>query len=203
MIAQLKGTLDHKTPDKIIIDVGGVGYELTIPLTTYSKLPELGASVILKTVTFVRDDSIELFGFLDNKEKELFLKLITVSGVGPKLARNIISGGSIDNLIESISGGDKAALQSLPGVGKKTAERLLLELRDKVAEMGKAYVSRGAGAVLVAGSAVIGDALSALKNLGYKAKDAESVLLKISKDITEDTSFEDIFKKALKALNVK
>ncbi len=201
MIAHITGTLASKSIDSVIVDVGGIGYEVYIPLSTYSKLSEIGATVTLSTSMFVKDDSIQIYGFLDPREKELFLKLITVSGVGPKLARNIISGASVEALTSSIATGDRGVLQGLPGVGKKTAERLMLELRDKVVELGSTAAEAGAGVTVLAANAVVGDVLSALKNLGYKAAEAEEALKKVNAEINDDAGFEEIFKKSIKALS--
>lgn len=203
MIARIKGTLISKSPEKVVVDAGGIGYEVNVPLSAFSKLPEIGEVVTLTTVTFFKDENIRIYGFLEEREKDMFLHLITVSGIGPKLARNIISGASIDNLVNTIAGGDSELLRKLPGVGKKTAERLLLELKDKVIDMGGVALEAGTGAAVLAGGGLITDVLSALKNLGYKAAEAEEAVKKIKDELTEDEGFEAVFKKAMKAMTRK
>ncbi|HUX66191.1 MAG TPA: Holliday junction branch migration protein RuvA [Terriglobales bacterium] len=161
MIAYLSGMLRHRHPARIVLDVHGVGYELQVPVGTYTQLPETGAAVALHVHTQVRDDAIQLFGFATAGEKLLFEKLITVNGVGPKLGLAILSGLSPEALGAALRAGDLARLSSIPGVGKKTAERLVVELRDKM----PAGAGEEAGAA--AGTPAAEDVVSALVNLGY------------------------------------
>ena len=194
MIALLNGRLVSKTPETAIVDVGGVGYELFIPLSTYYGLPKEDSRVSLHTITVIRDDTIELYGFLTHKEKRLFRLLISVTGVGPRLARNILSGLSVDRLVESIGKEDLGALKRLPGVGKKTAQRLIVELKDRLgAEGDGAYFGQRLKPRLK------DDVVSALKNLGYRAKEAEDAVYRAQKAVSED-DFKALLKQALKIL---
>jgi len=177
MIAFLSGKLLEKQANTAIVDVGGVGYEVTIPLTTFYELGEVGSDVSLRIYTHVREDAIQLFGFKTLRERELYLRLISVQGIGPKSGIAVLSGMSADEIILAIRTNDLARLKSIPGVGLKTAERLVIDLRDKVGE-----VTTG-GSTLDAGSqtatpadAVFEDALSALVNLGYQRNAAEKAL---------------------------
>ncbi|MBI5560718.1 MAG: Holliday junction branch migration protein RuvA [Deltaproteobacteria bacterium] len=195
MIARVNGILVSKSPDAAVVDVGGVGYEVFIPLSTYYKLPDKDEPVVLRTTAFIRDDSIQLYGFFTQEEKDLFTLLITVAGIGPRLSRNILSGITPDALTSAIARGDIVALVALPGVGKKTAERIVLELKDKI-------VSRGGKekGPVVKLEPVLTDAISALKNLGYREKDAEAAALKAKKECAHGAGVEEIIRKALRAL---
>ena len=154
MIAQLSGKLIHKQPNTVIIDVGGVGYDVTIPVSTFYELGEPGADVSLKIHTHVREDTIQLFGFWTGREKELFLKLTSVSGVGPKLGITMLSGMPAGELITAITNNDLVRLTSIPGVGRKTAERLVVDLRDKIAALSSpALEEEFAAKVAASGSA--------------------------------------------------
>ena len=167
MIAHLAGKLVAKTPAAAIVDVNGVGYEVFVSLQSFYRLPEPGAAVRLLTYTHVREDALQLFGFLEAAERELFLLLLAVAGVGPKLALNILSGMPVHELQQALDAGDVLRLVSLPGVGKKTAERLVLELREKIRRVkmrGPAESDSGG---------VENEAISALVNLGYRRADAE------------------------------
>ena len=169
MIAQLSGVLAYKSPEHLVVDVHGVGYQVLVPLNTFYRLPEVGAPVRLLVHTHVREDALQLFGFLDREERELFLLLLGVSGIGPRLALNILSGSPTQDLEAALEAGDVVRLVAIPGVGKKTAERLVLELRDKV------KVVRGARGV-DDGRRAVGleaEAVSALVNLGYRHAEAE------------------------------
>jgi Holliday junction DNA helicase RuvA len=191
MIAHLRGKLLAKHPNQAIVETGGVGYDVTISVPTFSDLPGVGSEVALHIHTHVREDVIALYGFLRAGEKQLFEKLITVSGIGPKLAVTILSGMAADEMIGAIRGNDLARLTRIPGIGKKTAERLVLELRDKMP-------AGGAEAAVVSGlSAVEEDVLSALVNLGYQRGAAEKAVAATAKN----GSFEVMFREALKALS--
>src|ERR1700676_5112452 len=163
MIAQLRGTLADKRPSQVLVDVGGVGYLVHIPVSTFYALGDLHSNVTLLIHTQVREDAISLYGFLSSREKHLFELLISASGVGPVLALKILSGMSVDDLVPAIRAGDLARLTRIPGVGRKTAERMVVELRDKLAAM--EVPEHAPQAATPAGP--VGDVVSALLNLGY------------------------------------
>ena len=196
MIALLRGTLAYKSSDHVIIDVGGVGYRLFIPLSTFYSLPETG-DVSLFTHTHVREDALLLYGFLSMEEKELFGILISISGIGPKLAINILSHIPARDLKRAIASGDIKRLSSLPGIGKKTAERLVLELKDKV---GPLHDLPEADDFKSNTSSVdiSNDVISALINLGYKENQARKVLE--SMELAPGLTMEEALKGALKVL---
>lgn len=195
MIALLRGTLVEKHPNQAIVDAGGVGYDVTISVSTYTALPDPGARVELRIHTHVREDAIALFGFLSPQEKMLFEKLITVSGIGPKLAITALSGLAAPSLIAAIRSGAVDQLVRIPGVGKKTAERIVLELRDKMDTLGAPAAAPGATAA-VALDPLDNDVISALVNLGLQRPAAETALKK-AKAATQATDFESLFRKAL------
>jgi len=195
MIALLRGTLVEKHPNQAIVDASGVGYDVTISVSTFTALPDPGARVELRIHTHVREDAISLFGFLSAQEKQLFEKLITVSGIGPKLAITALSGLAAPSLIAAIRSGAVDQLVRIPGVGKKTAERIVLELRDKMDTLGPA--SAPAGLPLAALDPVDNDVISALVNLGLQRPAAETALKK-AKAATQATDFETLFRLALK-----
>jgi Holliday junction DNA helicase RuvA len=198
MIALVRGTLAYKSIDHVIIDVGGVGYRLFIPLSTFYSLPETG-EISLFTHTHVREDSLLLYGFLSLEEKNLFVILIGISGIGPKLAVNILSHIPAGDLKRAIAAGDIKRLSGLPGIGKKTAERLVLELKDKVGPAGEpAKTVESSPAAGMAAGDLIGDVMSALVNLGYKENQARKVLE--SMELAPDLSMEEALKGALKVL---
>src|SRR6266496_1210597 len=189
MIAHLRGTLLAKHPNQAVVETGGIGYDVTISVPTFSDLPGLGSNVALHIHTHVREDVIALYGFLRPEEKQLFEKLITVSGIGPKLAITILSGMPTDDMINSIRGNEVARLTKIPGIGKKTAERMVLELRDKLPSTG------GTDRVQVVPSlsATQEDVLSALVNLGYQRLAAERAL----GSVDHNGSFDAMFRAAL------
>jgi len=184
MIAHLTGKLIEKHANTAIVDVGGVGYEVTIPLSTFYELGEQGSDVSLRVHTHVREDAIQLFGFKSGRERELFLRLIGVQGVGPKLAVTILSGMSADEIVLAIRKEDLARLTGIPGVGRKTAERLVIELRDKVSDIGGDPKTPNEQ---LPTDSVFDDALSALINLGYQRAAAEKALNTAAKEGTEIT----------------
>ncbi|MBK7926283.1 MAG: Holliday junction branch migration protein RuvA [Bryobacterales bacterium] len=194
MIALLRGTLVEKHPNQAIVDASGVGYDVTISVSTFTALPDPGARVELRIHTHVREDAISLFGFLSAQEKQLFEKLITVSGIGPKLAITALSGLAAGSLIAAIRNGAVDQLVRIPGVGKKTAERIVLELRDKMDALGPA--STPAGLPLAPLDPTDNDVISALVNLGLQRPAAETALKK-AKAATTATGFEALFRKAL------
>ena len=195
MIAHLRGKLLAKHPNQAIVETGGVGYDVTISVPTFSDLPAIGDEVKLHIHTHVREDLIALYGFLRLAEKRLFEKLITVSGIGPKLAVTILSGMAADEMISAIRGNDVNRLTRIPGIGKKTAERMVLELRDKLAPEGVAE-----SAVMPAMSPVEEDVLSALMNLGYQRAAAERALASVEKN-GKSSSFEIMFRQTLAVLS--
>ncbi|HKD78315.1 MAG TPA: Holliday junction branch migration protein RuvA [Candidatus Angelobacter sp.] len=192
MIAHLRGKLIAKHPNQAIVEAGGVGYDVTISVPTFSELPELNAEVAFFIHTHVREDALALFGFLRSREKQVFEKLLSVSGIGPKLAITILSGMPADAMIAAIRGNNVAALTRIPGIGKKTAERMVLELRDKLEAFGIA--AEAAPTV----SPVEEDVISALVNLGYQRAIAEKALARLGNVATE--SFDTLFRKAMAAL---
>jgi len=195
MIAQLRGTLLEKHPNEVIVDAGGVGYDVHIPVSTFTALGDEGAIVTLRIYTHVREDALVLFGFLTSDEKAIFEKLISVSGIGPKLAITVLSGLATPDLVAAVRGGDVARLVRIPGIGKKTAERIVLELKDKMATMA---ASEGKSAIPSAPpvNAMDQDVLSALVNLGCSASAAEEAIRKAHEKKVEER-FEPLFRAAL------
>jgi Holliday junction DNA helicase RuvA len=203
MIAHLSGTLLAKHANTVILDVGGVGYEVTIPLSTFYDLEDVGANVALRIYTHVREEALQLFGFKTARERELFMRLISVSGIGPKLGVTMLSGMSADEIIASIRTNNLARLTSIPGVGRKTAERLVIELRDKIAALSSPALEEEFGAKVGASpsteDAVRDDALSALLNLEYPKASAEKAITAAMQE-GGDLSVEIILRRALRLL---
>jgi len=197
MIALLTGKIAHKSPDFIILDVNGVGYRVQIPFSTYYALPAEGGAVSLQIHTAVKEDAINLYGFRTKEEKDLFQLLIGVSGVGPKLANSILSNSAPAELAESLVRGDLARLSAIPGIGKKTAERLVLELKEKVKKLGVAAPHEEAAPV-AASQEVRDDVISALINLGYKESVVQKALAELK--MGADATVEGTLKAALKIL---
>ena len=195
MIAHLRGKLLAKHPNQAIVETAGVGYDVTISVPTFSDLPAVGADVALYIHTHVREDVIALYGFLRPSEKVLFEKLITVSGIGPKLAVTILSGMAADEMVGAIRGNDVVRLTRIPGIGKKTAERMVLELRDKLPAAGTPAASE-----VPPMSATEEDVLSALVNLGYQRTAAERTLESVVKEGTAK-SFDQMFRAVLNRLS--
>lgn len=175
MIAHLRGRLLSKTPNRVIIEAGGVGYDISIPVSTFYELGEVETEVSLHIYTYVREEAFSLYGFRTAREKSLFEKLLSVAGVGPKLAVTLLSGLEIEDLVVAIRKGEITRLISIPGVGRKTAERLIVELREKLATFAVEEQERPAAPAVQPGS-VEDDVLSALMNLGYARGAAESAL---------------------------
>ena len=195
MIAHLRGRLFSKQPGQAIVEAAGVGYDVVISIPTYTSLPAEGAEVSLHIHTQVREDTLALYGFLDPKEKRLFERLITVSGVGPKLAVTILSGLNPESTVTAIRGQDHATLTRIPGVGKKLAERLVVELKDKLEDMAVAPA-----AVVSAGPAG-DDVLSALVNLGYQRPAAQKAIESaVEKDKSLGKDFDALFRAAMKII---
>jgi Holliday junction DNA helicase RuvA len=205
MIACLKGELFHKTPDRVIVMVGGVGYEVFLSSSSLERMPPLGEEVFLHAFTYVREDTLSIFGFMDADEKEMFLLLISVSGVGPKLALGILSGISPNDLARSIASKDVTRLTGLSGVGKKTAARLCLDLKDKVG-----FIATGDDGLpdfetegKIAGS-VESDVISALVNLGYPQNRAVNALVAVKRRLKpeklSDMRVEELIRQTLRSL---
>ena len=197
MIAHLKGQLIYKSPEHTVVEVNGVGYKVFTPLSTYYSLPKPGESISLRIHTRVREDELKLFGFLTKEEQTIFEKLITINKVGPKLALGILSGMSPADLLTAIKNNDAARLSAIPGVGKKTAERLALEMKDKLSDLGLEMEHRPDP------SSPVGfyeDALSALVNLGYKKPQAEKALKSAYNINGPDSLLEDLIKESLNKL---
>jgi Holliday junction DNA helicase RuvA len=195
MIAHLRGTLLTKHPNQVVVETGGVGYEVNISVPTFSDLPATGSEVALHIHTHVREDVIALYGFLRPAEKQLFEKLMTVSGIGAKLAITILSGMAADEMAAAIRGNDLARLTKIPGIGKKTAERMVLELRDKLPP-----TTGTSTPAIPTMSAIEEDVLSALVNLGYPRATAEKALASIVKN-GKRGSFDTMFREALAGLS--
>ncbi|MGQ7956963.1 Holliday junction branch migration protein RuvA [Pseudomonas sp. SP16.1] len=200
MIGRLRGTLAEKQPPHLLLDVNGVGYELEVPMTTLYRLPSVGEPVTLHTHQVVREDAHLLYGFFEKRERELFRELIRLNGVGPKLALALMSGLEVDELVRCVQAQDTAALTKVPGVGKKTAERLLVELKDRF----KAWESMPAIATLVveprpgaAVSSAENDAVSALISLGYKPQEASRAVAAVKED---GLTSEDLIRRALRGM---
>jgi Holliday junction DNA helicase RuvA len=192
MIAHLRGKLIAKHPNQAIVETGGVGYDVTISVPTFSELPAAGREVALFIHTHVREDAIALFGFLRAEEKQLFEKLISVSGIGPKLAITILSGMPTPEMVSAIRGNEVARLTRIPGIGKKTAERMVLELRDKLEGFGAAPTAPAA-------TPAEEDVLSALVNLGYQRAAAERAVAIAAKS-GNGATFDALFRDSLAAL---
>ncbi|OPY87726.1 MAG: Holliday junction ATP-dependent DNA helicase RuvA [Smithella sp. PtaU1.Bin162] len=200
MIALICGKIAYRGISSIVVDVSGVGYRVFIPISTFYELPEAGETVTLHVHTSVKQDAINLFGFYTVQERDLFQLMISVSGIGPKIAMNIISGIAVRDLLQAISRGDLGKLVGIPGVGRKMAERLVLELREKVVKKMTAEQIPVADDRQQAGEMIKEDVLSALINLGYKnnvAKDAVDKVIQASK---EDLTLDELLKKTLKIL---
>jgi Holliday junction DNA helicase RuvA len=196
MIAFLRGRLIAKTPSQAIVECGGVGYDATISVATFTSLPAEGAEARLHIYTHVREDALALFGFAEPAEKRMFEKLLTISGIGPKLAITVLSGIDTDRLVTAIRASDHATLQRIPGIGKKTAERVVLELKDKLDDMAVAPAPASAH-YGPAGD----DALSAMVNLGYARPVAQKAIeTALAKDPAAANDFELLFRAAMAAI---
>ena len=198
MIAFLRGRVLEKQPNKVIVDVQGVGYELHVPLSTYYDVGETGAEVSLRVHTHVREEALQLFGFLTMLEQQLFERLISTSGIGPKLAIAVLSGIEARELLSAVQRGDVARLTGVPGIGKKTAERIVLELKDRLSALA-ATAGTDATTIDSPGERLRADLLSALQNLGYHRPAAEKSV-EITLSATSDATFEQALRSALREL---
>lgn len=199
MIALLTGRLAVKAPSAVTLDVQGVGYEIFIPLSTYYALPGLSETVTLSIHTHLREDAIQLYGFLTGAEKESFLLLTAVSGIGPKLALSVLSTLPVPDLLSAIQAGDIEKLATVPGIGKKSASRIALELKEKAERIhpaGGVAPSRSSGVA----NSVHDDAVSALVNLGYRSADVKEVIKRISGGTAPPSLLQDVIREALKEL---
>lgn len=199
MIAHLSGTLLAKAPQSLIIENGGIGYEVTVPLSTFYALPDQNGRVSLYIYTHVREDALMLFGFYTPLEKEIFTMLLSVSGIGPKLATNILSGIGPEDLLEAMAGGDAARMQSIPGIGRKTAERIALELRERAMKLRGTIEPSVPQVIPSQDKGMMDDAASALVNLGYSAKSARDAVEK-ARSRLEIFNLQSLIKEALRVL---
>lgn len=199
MIAHLSGTLLAKQATSVILDVGGVGYEVTIPLSTFYEMEEPGAHVSLRIYTYVREDALQLYGFKTARERELFLRLISVSGVGPKLAIAMLSSLTAEEIIAAIRTNNLVRLTSVPGIGRRTAERLVVELRDKLASLVAGEPAAVAGPSAPSEDALREDTLSALLNLGYPKTAAEKAIAQAMRD-GAPANVQEVLRRSLRLL---
>jgi Holliday junction DNA helicase RuvA len=199
MIASLTGRLAFKSPSQITLDVQGVGYEVFIPLSTFYSLPDINESTSLRVHTHLREDAIQLFGFLTATEKGAFILLTGISGIGPKLALSVLSTLSVTDLVSAIQSGDMEKLATVPGIGKKSAGRIVLELKDKVERL-QAVPAAVATVTGDESSRVDDDALSALVNLGYRAQEAKDIIKRITQSQAGPMPLKDLIRETLKEL---
>ena len=199
MIATLTGRLACKSPSQITLDVHGVGYEVFIPLSTFYSLPDINESVFLRVHTHLREDAIQLFGFLTATEKDAFILLTGISGIGPKLALSVLSTLSVMDLVSAIQAGDMDKLATVPGIGKKSAGRIVLELKDKVERL-HAMPTAVTIATGNSSSRLHDDALSALVNLGYRAQEAKDIIKRITQSQSSPIPLKDLIRETLKEL---
>ncbi|MDH7512727.1 MAG: Holliday junction branch migration protein RuvA [Clostridiales bacterium] len=192
MIGHLKGKLTQKTPQSVVVDIGGVGYCASIPLSTYFKLGEENSLVELHIYTHLTDNALALFGFSTHEEKDLFLKLINISGIGPRLALNVLSGIGPAELEEAVQRSDIARITMIPGIGKKTAMRIALELQEKLVRKGKPVLPRI--------PKEREDLISALMNLGFRRKEVEEVVDQTIRTLTPEAGFEKLLRESLKRM---
>jgi len=196
MIGQLRGRLAEKRPNQVLVDVGGVGYVVQVPLSTYAALGDLHTEVTLLIYTHVREDTLALYGFVSAREKHFFEMLLSASGVGPALALKILSGMNVEELVPAIRGGDLGRLTKIPGVGRKTAERIVVELKDKL----EAMTLEAEKPAITSPAGVEADVISALVNLGYDARAAESAAAEAKRE-AGTANFEKLLRAALQALS--
>ena len=201
MIGFLAGKILEKDANNVIVDVGGVGYEVAIPLSTFYELGDVGSDIKLRIFTHVREDALQLYGFKTSRERDLFLKLISVQGIGARSGIAMLSGMSADEIVGAIRTDNLARLTSIPGVGRKTAERLVVELRDKIGELALSAAAggRSTGGAAPTSDTIFDDALSALINLGYQRNAAEKALQESAKEVT-DLTVQKLLRAALQRL---
>jgi Holliday junction DNA helicase RuvA len=192
MIAYLKGTIIQKTPSQVVMDIGGVGYCAAIPLSTYFKLGEIGDQVELFIHTHLTDNALSLYGFITKDERELFLKLIAISGIGPKLAMNVLSGIEAPDFVDAVKRSDVTRIALVPGIGKKTALRITMELQDKIEKKEKLLAVRG--------SKEKEDLISSLLNLGFRRKEVERIVDETIRALGTEAEFEKLLRECLKRM---
>ncbi|UCE84975.1 MAG: Holliday junction branch migration protein RuvA [Deltaproteobacteria bacterium] len=202
MIAYLEGLLREKLPTRVVVDVSGVGYEVWIPLSTFYELPDEGKPISLRIYTHVREDALTLFGFRTARERAAFELLLRTSGVGPKLAQGVLSRMEPDELVSAIGRGDAAALRSIPGVGKRTAERIVIDLRDRVEELLAPEAAGGAPSRRAPDGrdSIQAEAISALANLGYPSGQAERTVAEAAEALGEEPTLESLIRASLRRL---
>ncbi|MFC1511321.1 Holliday junction branch migration protein RuvA [Candidatus Margulisiibacteriota bacterium] len=198
MISHLNGILEHIDKNHLVVDVGNIGYRVNVATSSLARLPKIGEKIKLYTCQVVREDDISLYGFISKEERNLFAVLLTVSGIGPKASQNILSAFPIDKLVTAITQGNVDLICSVPGIGKKTAQKLVIELKEKIA---RAYAIKPSDmAIGIQGDApIVSDAISALISLGYSPREARDTILKSGMDLASQ-SVEDVVKQALKSL---
>jgi Holliday junction DNA helicase RuvA len=196
MINSIKGILTEISPTNITIDASGIGYEILIPLSSFDKLPKVGSECKILIYMHVREDILQLFGFITHEEKDLFKMLIAISGIGPKTALTILSGMTIDNLKNAIASENTEMLNEIPGIGKKTAQRIIIELKEKIGKPG----IKTTKPLLKDDEIILNDVVSALVNLGYKQSSAQTAVEKALEQEQGEIKLEDLIKKALKYL---
>lgn len=201
MIARIKGILIYKSVSHVIVDTHGIGYRIFVPLTTFYELPETGQPVVLNTYTHVKEDALQLFGFHTPEDQGIFQMLISVGGIGPKLALNILSGIPAREFIRAVTQGNLGRLVAIPGVGRKTAERMVLELKDRMLKIDDGPVAPEGASDGAGEGAIREDALSALVNLGYKQAAARKAIDRIAASSSGDLSLDVLLKEALKDLS--
>jgi holliday junction DNA helicase RuvA len=201
MIARIKGILIYKSVNHVIVDAHGIGYRIFVPLTTFYELPETGQSVNLNIYTHVKEDALHLFGFHTLEDQSIFQMLISVSGIGPKLALNILSGIPAREFIRAVTQGNLSRLVAIPGVGKKTAERMVLELKDKILKIDMGEIVAEGASGRDRDDDMKEDALSALVNLGYKTATAKTAIDKVTAEASDVLSLDIVLKEALKNLS--
>ena len=199
MIANLTGILLRKSPQSVVVDTAGVGYQIFVPLSTFYQLPDEMEKVSLHVYTHVREDVLQLFGFQTETEKEIFLLLISVSGIGPKLALNILSGIGLEDLLSAIVSADSERIVAIPGVGKKTSQRITLELKEKVSDIYEGIEVLPREKVQIRNKEIFDDALSALINLGYPSRSAKIVIENVLRN-DNDINLDTLLKEALRNL---
>ena len=197
MIANLTGILLRKSPQSVVVDTAGVGYQIFVPLSTFYQLPDEMEKVSLHVYTHVREDVLQLFGFQTETEKEIFLLLISVSGIGPKLALNILSGIGLEDLLSAIVSADSERIVAIPGVGKKTSQRITLELKEKVSDIYEGIEVLPREKVQIRNKEIFDDALSALINLGYPSRSAKIVIENVLRN-DNDINLDTLLKEALR-----
>ncbi|MBS25013.1 MAG: Holliday junction branch migration protein RuvA [Gammaproteobacteria bacterium] len=200
MIGKIRGKLVGKTPPEILVEVGGITYELQVPMSTIYQLPEFGQDVVLHTHFVVREDAQLLYGFYDSKDKEMFRALIRVNGVGPKMAIAILSGMEADEFVRTVRRNDVNAMVNMPGIGKKTAERLIVEMRDRIAEWDLGELAISTSDTISAASSIIKDAETALIGLGYKPQQAGRAIAQVLKEKSDMSDSEELIRLSLKSM---